>query len=84
MTHEPPDKPLSNNINAYPHKDRPNLHERLDLIRIKEARREFLDKNFQNCLNDYCSVEQRNLLNNLDYKIIEFSQHHIAKLHSDD
>jgi hypothetical protein len=84
MIHEPPDIPLSNNIDASPKKDRPNLHERLDLIRIKEARREFLNKNFQNCLNDYSSVEQRNLLNHLDYKIIEFSQHHIAKLNSDD
>jgi hypothetical protein len=50
---------------------------RIDTIRIEKARQEFRKKEFNNCLKIYKVIDNRDLLGELDNKIIEFCKRHI-------
>jgi dGTP triphosphohydrolase len=49
----------------------------LDRNIIETAREEFKKKNFQKSIETYKAVEQKNLLNNLDNRIIEYCERNI-------
>ena len=48
-----------------------------DILRIEKARNEFRMKNFKKCLEIYERVSCKELMNNLDIKIVEYSGRHI-------
>lgn len=50
---------------------------RTDTLRIEKARQEFRMKEFKKCLNIYKAVDDRDILGELDDKIIEFCKRHI-------
>ncbi|MBP6758768.1 MAG: hypothetical protein KA133_05905 [Flavobacterium sp.] len=50
---------------------------RLDNIRIEKARREFRNKEHLKCLDIYKFVDNRDLLVELDFKIMEYCNRHI-------
>ena len=51
--------------------------EHFDLIKIEEARNAFSKKDYKKSLGIYLKVENTNLLNDLDKKLIENSKLHI-------
>jgi len=53
---------------------------RLDNIRIEKARREFRNKDHLRCLDIYKFVDNKNLLIELDFKIMEYCNRHIYEL----
>ena len=50
---------------------------RLDDIRIEKARREFRNRDHIKCLDLYKFVDNKSLLNELDFKIMEYCNRHI-------
>lgn len=50
---------------------------RLDNIKVEKARREFRNKEYLICLNIYKFIDNKNLLVDLDYKIMEYCNRHI-------
>jgi len=50
---------------------------RIDTIRIEKARQEFRNKQFEKCLDIYRFVDQKNLLLELDNKIMEYCNRNI-------
>lgn len=50
---------------------------RIDTMRIEQARLNFRKKEFNTCITNYRFVENRDLLGDLDTKIIEYSKRHI-------
>lgn len=50
---------------------------RIDNIRIEKARQDFRKKEFENCLDIYRFVDNKDLLVELDYKVIEYCKRHI-------
>ena len=68
-----------NIITEYDKKAREGYNLQFDKLRIDKARQEFGKKDFKKCLEIYRTVEYKNLLNNLDNKIIEYCEQHIAR-----
>ena len=52
---------------------------KFDIIKIEKARQEFSNKEFKKCLEIFRTIESSNLLNDLDRKIIDFSEQKINK-----
>ena len=46
-------------------------------MRIEKARQEFRIKNFRTCLETFEKVLNKDLMNNLDTKIIDFCRRHL-------
>jgi hypothetical protein len=67
----------ANVISEYRGKTREECDVKLDEDRIKEAREEFKKKEFKKSRDTYSTVEHRNLLNELDNKLIDYDEHHI-------
>lgn len=68
---------LQDNIIAeYDKKAREGYNLEFDKIRIEKARQEFRLKNFKKSFEIYRSVEYKNLINDLDHKIIEYCERH--------
>jgi len=69
---------LENNmITEYDKKAREGYNLAFDKLRIDQARQEFRDKNFIKCLELYASIDFKELMNELDEKIIVFCQKHL-------
>lgn len=68
---------LHNNIiTEYDKKAREGYNIKFDKIRIEKARFEFRKKDFKKSLDIYKSVEFKNLINDLDTRIIAFCKQH--------
>ena len=61
-----------NIINEYDQKARERYNSQFYELRILEARSEFINKNFKKSMELYMSIDFKNILNDLDGKIIEF------------
>ncbi len=46
-------------------------------IRIQKARKAFGNKDFKTSLEIYNSIEQKDMLNDLDKKVIEYCKRHV-------
>ena len=69
---------LQDNIIAeYDKKARDGYNLEFDKLRIEKARQEFSNKKFQKSLEIYRSIDYKELMNELDEKLIEFCLHHI-------
>ncbi len=69
---------LQNNIIVeYDKKARDSYNLEFDKLRIEKARQEFRSKNFQKNLEIYRSIDYKELMNELDEKLIEFCLRHI-------
>ena len=66
-----------NIILEYDKKAREGYNLEFDKLRIEKAREEFRIKNFKNSFEIYKSIEYKDLINDLDERIIEFCQRHI-------
>jgi len=69
---------LQENIIAeYDKKARDGYNIEFDELRIQQARQEFKNKNFKKSIEIYRSIDYKELMNELDKKIIEFSLRNI-------
>jgi hypothetical protein len=66
----------ANVITEYGGKAREECNIKLDEDRITEAREEFKQKEFKKSRETYSTVEHKNLLNDLDNRIIDYDEHH--------
>ena len=69
---------LHDNIIAeYDKEARDGYNLEFDKLRIEKARQEFSSKNFKKCIEIYKSIDYKELINELDKKVIEFCLLHI-------
>lgn len=69
---------LKENIfNEYDKKNREGKNREFDKLKIEKAREEFRIKNFKNSLEIYMTIEFKDLMSELDERIIEFCHRHI-------
>jgi hypothetical protein len=66
-----------NIITEYDKKARDGYNIEFDKLRIEKARQEFRNKNFKKSLEIYRSIEFKELMDELDEKVIEFCLRHI-------
>jgi len=65
-----------NIIKEYDHKARKRDNRQFDELRILEARSEFTSKNYKKTIEIYSSIDFKDVMNDLDGKIIEFCKKH--------